>query len=833
MTAAPISQPPNEQLCTDPSTDPKSARRPAAGTAQVSKKSAAGKCSSFRWAAALLTALAACGVARAERIKLKDGRTYSGKLVNLPSTVDTPRPVKPDGAPDPRLILMIDDNLRRYFVPKRHVVELTPTDPGEVFEKFGVRQKAARAGNAVVDVGSILEIKPFDEFGRRTFSMGSGKRRVDVIQGITEITPQWTKVEGLTHIWDQRIATSSIPRETLDKVLAKSIDAGNVEQRLKLVRFYLQGERYTDARRELEALGEQFPDVKAQFDPLLARLVQLGARRLLAEVKFRQQGGQHALVQRLLQEFPVNGVGGEILQEVRELLDEYRRQTELGTELNALLAKLLAGVDNQPLRRRLTPAVEEIRQELNLNTLDRLGPFNQFRDNADMLPAEKLSLAISGWLTGANAATANLENAVALVEIRQLLGQYLVEETKIARAEILELVRQNEAASAESVARLLKHMLPPWPLPPAAAQAPGLFEASVPSLSDEPDVAYFVQLPPEYDPHRLYPAVLTLHGSATTAAQQIDWWAGGVNEQGERMGQASRQGYVVIAPEWTRAQQAAYDYGPAAHAAVLNALRDACRRFSIDTDRVFLSGHAMGADAAWDIGLAHPDLWAGVIPVAGVSDRYGAFYWENQEYVPLYVVGGQMDGDQAVRNARDLDRCLRRGFPVTVAQFQGRGHEHFSDEILNLFDWMARYRRDFFPKEFAACTMRTFDNFFWWTEVADYPPRTIVEPQDWPERRPAPRGTRPLKVEAKVNAANNITIRTGADRVSVWLAPELVDFNQRVLITVNGQRLKRDDEFVAPDLATMLEDVRTRGDRQHPFWARFESPQPKQLTGSP
>ena len=35
------------------------------------------------------------------------------------------------------------------------------------------------------------------------------KGDVDVIQGITEITPQWTKVEGITYMWDMRIATSS------------------------------------------------------------------------------------------------------------------------------------------------------------------------------------------------------------------------------------------------------------------------------------------------------------------------------------------------------------------------------------------------------------------------------------------------------------------------------------------------------------------------------------------------------------------------------------------------------------------------------------------------
>ena len=61
---------------------------------------------------------------------------------------------------------------------------------------------------------------------------------------------------------------------------------------------------------------------------------------------------------------------------------------------------------------------------------------------------------------------------------------------------------------------------------------------------------------------------------------------------------------------------------PASTPPCCSRLRDACKRFSIDIDRVFLSGHSMGGDAAWDIGLAHPDLWAGVIPIVAAADKY-------------------------------------------------------------------------------------------------------------------------------------------------------------------------------------------------------------------
>ena len=105
------------------------------------------------------------------------------------------------------------------------------------------------------------------------------------------------------------------------------------------------------------------------------------------------------------------------------------------------------------------------------------------------------------------------------------------------------------------------------------------------------------------------------------------------------MGQAMRHGYIVLAVDWAKPAQLEYEYSAREHAAVLVSLRDACRRFSVDTDRVFLSGHSMGGDAAWDMGVAHPDQWAGVIPIVAVAEKYCLHYRNNASLVPFYVVG--------------------------------------------------------------------------------------------------------------------------------------------------------------------------------------------------
>jgi hypothetical protein len=205
-----------------------------------------------------------------------------------------------------------------------------------------------------------------------------------------------------------------------------------------------------------------------------------------------------------------------------------------------------------------------------------------------------------------------------------------------------------------------------------------------------------------------------------------------------------------------------------------------------------------------------------VIPVVAAADKYISRYWENAEFVPFYFVAGEMDGDRTARNSMDWDRYLTKPrYDTIVVSYLGRGHEHFHDEIQRIFTWMELHRRSFFRKEFACVSMRPWDNFFWWAEIENQPPASMVMPVSWPP----PDGARPARTEGQTLENNRITVRTGASRTTVWLAPEMVDFAQRVTVAVNGRDRK---EAIEPSAATLLEDVRTRGDRQHPFWAKVE-----------
>jgi hypothetical protein len=144
-------------------------------------------------------------------------------------------------------------------------------------------------------------------------------------------------------------------------------------------------------------------------------------------------------------------------------------------------------------------------------------------------------------------------------------------------------------------------------------------------------------------------------------------------------------------------------------------------------------------------------------------------------------------------------------YDCTVVEYEGRGHEHFSDEILRIFDWMGRKERNFFPRQFTAATQRPFDNFFWWLEMKNF------EPQSGKNFYPV----------SNLNGSNGVSVRGVGRKATVWLAPEMVDFSKPVNVTLDGKPMAQ-PRAIQPDIPTLLEDIRTRGDRRHPFWAKVE-----------
>ena len=503
-------------------------------------------------------------------------------------------------------------------------------DP-EQLQTIRLEQPVADNGGRVGRVGAVLGATPFDSFGRRTYTLITPKGEIDVIQGITEISPLWTRVEGLQSkqpfIWDMRIATNSIPRDVLSRILRQHLGSDDPDSRLQVVKLYLQSERYQDAERELSETIREFPKL-ATFQQQVIELRQQKAKQLLGEIKNLRDGGQHQRVLAFLKNFPTERIANETLIEVREILGQYQATAEKANRIRQLFSQGIDSLERGPQRDKLLLFQDELDRDLDFDTVGRLTGFLNLADDEKVaaqqrLSAEqKLSLAVSGWLLGSQYSVNNLAVSMSLLEVRRLVQEYLSTESTDSsrRKQILQMLQSLEGSSPQQIARLLIHIPPPRKTEKlqrqvaiargqatpseengmtleeeTAATKFGMLELSVPTPTG--NVNYLVQLPPEYHPFRRYPAVVTLHASGTTPEIQLDWWAGAYDPKTHRRtGQAGRHGYIVIAPQWSSARQREYEYTVSEHAAVLASLRDAMQRFSIDSDRVFLSGHEIGGE---------------------------------------------------------------------------------------------------------------------------------------------------------------------------------------------------------------------------------------------
>lgn len=778
-----------------------------------------------RHAVAICLMVCACllaGIAHwagAGEITLKNGTRLQGRLSPLQSLNFGPQ--AGDKGPIPNYpIIMVTSDLQRYFVPRVQAIPETINNDQQLskFEVFKLPQQRRGGSKAVQQIGGYIAT-PFDTFGRRTITLKTPTGEEQYIQGITQITPQYIKIEGLNCKWETGVATTSIPKANLDAMLRQVTKKDNPDHRLAIAKFYIEAELYREAKRELDSIREEFKELANTVESVSDRLTQLQARQIVSELKLRQNAGQHQFVYDALQlfakEFSLDKVDANVKRDIRDLQEGYDKRREEAVKAVALMGELQAVLKDQKHVEAVAPRRLEIAENLHImNNFDRLDAFVKLSQDPQLPAEEKLALALSGWVVGSTNAVTDLDLALRLWQARYLVLDYLrtSPDGGVDRTRVMEKLLAIEAISINRIAQMIP-LLPP--IADTNGVAPGVaLQLQIPKRADRPAVDYQVLLPVEYHPDHSYPAIIALHRQGAGPASELDYWGGAV----EGAGQSQRHGYIVIAPEYAATDQRAYDYGPNAHYAVIDALNDARRRFNIDSDRVFLSGHAMGGDAAFDIGFSHPDLFAGVIPFGGVLEKFSKIYWENAERLPLYIVAGEFDRDTPQKNANQLTMMMKKYYDIIYTEYTGYGQDGFYAEIHKLFAWMGRQRRLRFPADMDIRTRRVSDTRFWWFQFNSLP-RTVTD-IDWTSNQRKPVGATTARLSP---GGSNISISgTPAASHTFWLSPEMGKdlFEKRLEISINGTR--RWNNFIKPDIAALLEDVRRRGDRQQLYWAVLE-----------
>lgn len=753
-------------------------------------------------------------------VRLKNGTVLNGNLWLMTKLSEPPvgisrKLVVVDADPNPQNIILVDNGWQRYYVPRRQIPdENVNKDQVARPEAFVYTLLKNNQQRQITSVGSVVNVTPFDEFGHRTITLAGSKGNINVIQGISRIEPDHFILEGMNYNWKVGMSLKALPVDTLRTMLQKKVKPTEPAARFALVRFYSQADMFDDAMKELNGIVEDFPDQKPRADLVRAELTDYFGREVLRELARRRSACQHQLAHDFAVHLSTYQLGGSVLDDVRKFLKDYE---EMGKSINRaknLLIELQSKLKSPEQVEKLQPLRAEINEQLNVETLPRLDAFLQSENDSNLTTEQRLALAYSGWVVGAAHAITDLEMAIRYWDARHIALEAARAETVQQRDQLYQDLRHVEGVGPKVVLQLMS-------LLPSILDAGDIRPGEVHTVSTTPPghtpaFTYKVLLPPEYSPHHTYPLLVALRSRDHSDEDTVKWWGG----DADRPGPAMRRGYILIVPDYAEARKADYDYSPASHQAVIEALRDARKRFNVDSNRVFLAGHGMGADAAFDIGMAHPDEFAGVIPIGGDCQHYPKITYMNARLTAWYVIGHGFSPEagtqNVVRNTGNdvtFEKFLNQGsqFDFMLVEYLGRGLDRYLDEVPKLFDWMDLHRRAAVTNTISAKSLRKTDNRFFWLTAVDLPFTTIL---------PAAPGAAnkinvmDLEVTVKPERENlKVTIGGPAKRYTIRFLPEVIDFEKRIEVRLKAKDKRLFGGFVTPDVTAILNELRETGDR--------------------
>jgi pimeloyl-ACP methyl ester carboxylesterase len=780
-------------------------------------------------------------------IIFKDGFVITGK-VKLPRDYI----VDPGGASfstaKPGSTFYIDDVARQILFSPSQVQEILDEDR----DKDLIALKIARpgvAGRGLPGWKTVSEGEWNDKWERDLIVTISGREET-VRQRITLLTPKLVQIDTLRYDWVPYLYTQELGpdlvRSLLYKYYAGKKDVKESDKRLQIFRFLYQCGWYGHATKELDDYVKDFPAFKSDIEKYRDNLKNVKAKLFLENLLLASKKGQHEHVREALEQYGkfAKLLGVEDALKVQDIKNKFQAADEKLKKARSFLTTLLKGVTaNKAL---FVEAANIILEELNLDSLPRLDTFLEYASQYEreikqkrkptQSPEQVLSLALSGWLQGNELAEPEAKTAVLLWKARQMVLEYLKNDEVNGRRQLLDSFLKASPIAVDVLDRLIRH------LPPIDAYDDEIdtdpIKLEIGGDGPANGTTYHVQLPPDYNHARSYPVVFLLRASGDKAENMLARF--------RKLG--AKHGYILVAPNHGDALDYNYKWSTKEHAAVLDCLRELRRRFQVDSDKVFLLGFRQGGTMAWDIGISHPDQFAGVLTMSGTPQPYPQHCWSNGQYLPFYAVEGDINGNNPKYHRKVFKDWVRGQYPSLYIEYKGRGSEWFGAELPKMFDWMNRKTRAYPIRQLGVAhtggrpseefkTMRESDNHFYWLSTDSIAPNHLASAAMLAKNARVIPATMQASiatanelnlkkdgVAAKAQIWNHINVRTsGVHNVTIWLGPKMIDFTKPVRIRVNSGVAGR-DRVIPPSPHVLLEEFYMQGDRQRLFYARINVP---------
>lgn len=112
---------------------------------------------------------------------------------------------------------------------------------------------------------------------------------------------------------------------------------------------------------------------------------------------------------------------------------------------------------------------------------------------------------------------------------------------------------------------------------------------------------------------------------------------------------------------------------------------------AIDTSRIYLTGLSMGGWGAWNLAMAHPELFAALVPIAGFVDRVPMIENCKIADIPTRIFHGLLDDvvdvDYSIQIYKKLKPCSK---DIELTIFDDADHDSWSRVYADpkMYEWL-------------------------------------------------------------------------------------------------------------------------------------------------
>ena len=341
-------------------------------------------------------------------------------------------------------------------------------------------------------------------------------------------------------------------------------------------------------------------------------------------------------------------------------------------------------------------------------------------------------------------------------------------------------------------------------------------------------VQYYAVNPPS--DNKLEPALfLSLHGAGVEAINQAQSY--GHKNWGYIIAPTNRRPYGYNWENWGRLD-------------ALEVLELSKKKFSIDEERVYLTGHSMGGHGAWHVGFNNPDKFAAIAPSAGwisiwsyrilsmtdssainemlmrstkQSDTYA--FTENLKPNGIYILHGDADDNVPPEQAESIIENLTKFHKDFTAHFEpGAGHwwDNSEEQGSDCVDWMPMF--DFFAHHSVPGNERIREIDFTTANP------TAASKNYWAEIINQVEQQKLSKMKFELLPGNRKFIGTTNNISKMTLNASVISSDEPISITINDQTLN--DVKIPSDKKVILElkddkwQVADNIDKTHKYPAR-------------